>query len=90
VITKRSTFSQRSCSTTFLAEGPTEPTDPSGDQARIIHLRRKHQGTYMLEGVAHASGFGRTDIDDVLPGAPGTNAALQQRGSDTGADDDTE
>ena len=44
----------------------------------------------MLEGVAHAFGFGRTDNDDVLPGAPGTNAALQQRGSDTGADDDTE
>ena len=44
----------------------------------------------MLEGVAHAFGFGQTDNDDVLPGAPGTNAALQQRGSDTGADDDTE
>ncbi len=46
--------------------------------------------TYMLEGVAHAFGFGQTDNDDVLPGAPGTNAAPQQRGSDTGADDDTE
>jgi hypothetical protein len=44
----------------------------------------------MLEGVAHALSFGRTDNDDVLRGGPGTNAALQQRESDMGADDDTE
>jgi hypothetical protein len=72
----------------YIGSGPEEAkcsktTDPSGDQARIIHLHCKHRGTYMLEEVAHAFGFGRTDNDDVLPGAPGTNAALQQRGSDT-------